>query len=189
MKQLLLSLAFILIGATAMAQQQGTADEYFNNNRFEFDFDYHYTIGMSESHTPAGDFGDKLYGHSWRGSLLYQFQPRLKAGLGFGLENYYEAEHRTFPIFLAAQYSPLKNNLKLFLFSNLGYSLSDKEDDFTVGGLLFETGVGYKYMYSKHFGVKLELGYNFKSFAKNEEYDRYRTSYRNSLTMGIGLVF
>ena len=107
MKQLLLSLAFILIGATAMAQQQGTADEYFNNNRFEFDFDYHYTIGMSESHTPAGDFGDKLYGHSWRGSLLYQFQPRLKAGLGFGLENYYEAEHRTFPIFLAAQYAPL----------------------------------------------------------------------------------
>ena len=189
MKQLFLFLAFIAIGATA-AMAQDTTDKFVhsNDNKFEFNLDMHYTLKMAENDTwHSGD--DKAVGRSFRASVLYRFLPRLKAGVGIGLEKYgYKCGYSTRPIFLAVQYAPLKKDLKPYLFSNIGYSKKSTDISF-VGGWLAEVGVGYKIMFRKHFGLKFEAGYNLQTFELNKMSDGFSDVTRHSLTAGVGLVF
>lgn len=87
----------------------------------------------------------------------------------------------TKPVFLAVQYAPLKKDLKPYVFTNIGYGLDGEE---FYEGWLAEVGVGYKYMFKKHFGLKAEIGYNYKTFGSS---DLHLT--RHSILAGFGLVF
>ncbi|MBR0042867.1 MAG: outer membrane beta-barrel protein [Bacteroides sp.] len=178
MKQLLFFLAFIAMGATAMAQD--ATDKHLNSNELEFNIDFHHTWGLVEKGDGYKNQND-LYGNSARISVLYRFTPRLKAGVGIGLEMYSLPNTNTKPVFLAVQYAPLKKDLKPYLFTNIGYGLDG--DDFNEGWLA-EVGVGYKYMFKRHFGLKAEVGYNYKSF----NYGDWQLN-RHSISAGFGLVF
>lgn len=184
---LLLPLALFLCKPISSDAQTITSDKHLNNNPLEVHVDIHYMPGLRESWRGTDfSYSDDLKAYSLRVSLLYRFLPRLKAGIGIGQEHYEVLGGNTCPIFLTAEYAPLKKDLKPFLFTNIGYSY--KSDDM-VPGWLYEIGIGYKYMFKKHFGMKVEAGYNFKTFEYSLIYKEAYNMNRHSVTLGVGLIF
>ena len=190
MKRLFLFLALIVVSATAMAQYPTEMPKYyifdkdFNDNMFELNLDGHVTTGLTKNKSKylSDNFG---FGRGFRASLLYLFDPSLRAGMGIGIECYARNDD-ALPIFLMAQYSPWKSNLRRYLFTNVGYSPQCGKK--LLGGWHAEVGIGYKGKTDIINGVKFEIGYNFKAL-KLTRNEKKLNPISHSMAVNIGLVF
>lgn len=190
MKRLLFFLAFIVVAATAMAQYPTEMPNYyiydkdFNDNMFELNLDTRITTGLTKS--KSEHLSDNFnFGRAARVSLLYLFDPSLRAGMGVGIERYARRDD-ALPIFLMAQYSPWKSNMRRYLFTNVGYSPQCGKK--LLGGWHAEVGVGYKGKNDFINGVKIEIGYNFRALKLTRDEKKINPTC-HALTIGIGLVF
>jgi hypothetical protein len=98
--------------------------------------------------------------------------------------------YTTFPLFASVHVTPLANK-KLFVYNDLGYSLNTT---ISYPGLYEEVGMGYRWMFKKHFGMSLNIGYSLKQMQNIQiEYKngREETAYttRHSIIAGLGFVF
>jgi hypothetical protein len=164
--------------------------------KFHAIVDYHYLLGLRE-HWPdytVTRSDSKMHGNSIRLSLLYSVTDQVALGVGAGLDHYDYSEYaysNTVPIFGLVHVAPLKSLPQAYAYGDLGYSPSGKNIE---KGLLFDTGVGYKWMFHPHFGLNFQLGYNMKQFSydvTNSSTQKTETErgYRHSLTFGVGLIF
>ncbi|MDR0296084.1 MAG: hypothetical protein LBH91_07920 [Prevotellaceae bacterium] len=186
---IVINLLLLLIFPVFQAQAQ-------TDSKFRVVLDYKYMFGLREQ----GDFWDlsrkdaKMYGNSLRLSCLYSLFSQLSAGVGIGADRYEVPGRNTIPVFVVAHYSP-KMKLPIYFFGNAGFSF--KTETITPG-FLMDLGIGYKYMFRKHFGLSFQFGYNLKQFKEESSiFNLYDGSWsyltgkqtRHSLTCGIGLVF
>ena len=190
MKRLFLSLALIVVAATAMAQYPTEMPKYyifdkdFNDNLFELNLDVRITTGLTKN--KSGHLSDNFnFGRGARASLLYLFDPSFRAGMGIGIETYARRDD-ALPIFLTAQYSPWKSDLRRYLFTNVGYSPQCGKK--LLGGWHAEVGVGYKGKTDLINGIKIEVGYNFRALRLTRDGKKLDPTC-HALSVGIGFVF
>jgi hypothetical protein len=159
--------------------------------KFQAIIDYHYYFGLRE-HWPGYTVtrsDSKMSANSIRLSLLYSVTDQVALGAGAGLDGY--GSTNTVPIFGLVHVAPLKSLPQAYAYGDLGYSPSGKNIE---KGLLFDTGVGYKWMFHPYFGLNFQLGYNMKQFSYDVTYlstqkRETERGYRHSLTFGVGLIF
>lgn len=122
----------------------------------------------------------------------------MNIGIGIGAECYENPEITTFPIFTSAKYSPLKYTLSPYIYADAGYAFGTKISD---RGILTDIGIGYKHMFKKHFGIKLEVGYNMQQIQVDKENiivfptsnsivpSKGASVFRHSISFGTGFIF
>lgn len=174
------------------------ATTLIGQSRLHFDIDYHYNLGLAEKFMGMTLSRDKydMGGHSLHLTFRYDVTSLWSVGLGFGLDRYTEMEYNTLPIFATVRYKMVKTMPTLYAFTDLGYAV--KSGDFTKG-FLGNLGIGYTYMFAKHFGLNFQIAYNLKCFTNipvhfynvdtGQSYYDDCTSTRHSLSFGIGLTF
>ena len=166
-------------------------------SKFHVLFDYHYNLGLYETASNKNITRSELnmYGNSLHLSALYNINNRLALGAGVGVDRYDNPGYNTLPIFATVHYAPLTKLPNVYAYTNLGYSIGG--DNF-YSGMVWDLGAGYKWMFSKHFGLNFQLGYDLKQFRgtpdytiKNNEleYIGTRSDFRQSLSFGLGLIF
>ncbi|MFS2583734.1 hypothetical protein [Bacteroides uniformis] len=160
--------------------------------------DYQYRFGLHEKLENYSISRGKshMYGNALHLSALYNFTKQFSAGAGIGADRYESPGYNTFPLFASVHFSPFKRHAGFYVFTNIGYALFAKQG--TYNGWMFDVGIGYKKMFSRHFGLNFQLGYNWKQFKGGGDYGvmvgdviQYKKadSYRSSLTAGVGLIF
>lgn len=173
-------------------------------SRFHFDIDYHYSLGLSTSfengngsrHWGRSDY--KMGGNSLRFTGRYDMNDMISAGLGFGWDRYTEPDYNTLPVFVTLRYKPIQTLKNAYCFTDLGYGIKPKETH--ESGFLMNLGIGYTKMLSAHFGLNLQIAYNYKIFddsimslitnEKGEVIDcGLFDSIRHSISFGIGVTF
>ena len=158
--------------------------------KFHVDLDYHYYFGL------AGKVGSKtdtrsdysMGGNSLTLAARYDVHPDISVGAGVGLARYTQRNFNTLPIYATLRYKPIEKMKDAYVFTDLGYAIDSKKDDFTPG-VLFNFGVGYTKMFAKHFGVNFQLGYNLKQFKYTHSNVPGLKSTRHSVIFGLGLTF
>lgn len=177
----IISLLF-LITISGRAQQT----KRFTPSKVQVEVDYRHFFGLKETYKNSNfAYTDGLKGNSLRLTVLYALTPHLQTGIGCGLDRYDSPGSNTLPLFIAFRYAPLSKTTNPYLFTNIGYSF--KNDNFDEG-VLWEAGIGYKYMFKKHFGIKLEAGYNLRTFRHSKIAPNYMDATRHSLLLGIGII-
>ncbi|KUK57016.1 MAG: hypothetical protein XD81_1751 [Bacteroidetes bacterium 38_7] len=167
------------------------AQELSSQSRFHIEVDYHYMFGLSEKGEIA-DFSRnefKMYGNSLHLSGNYKLSEAWSTGIGIGSDRYENPGYNTFPVFATLQYFPLQTIPKGYVFTDVGYAFKTST---AVPGFLWNLGIGYKHMFRYHFGIKMQLGYNFKHL-KNSLLDtdnmNFYSRYRHSFIIGMGVIF
>lgn len=144
-------------------------------------------------------------------SGLYEFTPQIWAGVGLNTSinnsavlQYNGITYSTTPImqfapYLTMRYRPIKQHLNAYLFTDLGYSIPFEKSVNFSKGWLWNAGIGYSYMFRKHFGLNFNIGYNLLQIVgtpivvtdKNtgNESKIISNNLRHSVTFAIGLVF
>jgi hypothetical protein len=166
--------------------------------KFNYELDYLYALGLVQRQPGAKITRSDLnmHGNLFHFTALYNVNKKLSAGLGFGLEHY-SRDSFTIPLFASLRYRPFTGTKSsdLFGYANIGYFPKYYKDlDY---GMEDDLGVGWKKMFSRHFGINFKAGYNLKQFrtpwyTENTEgtWDKSRRSiWRHSLEFGFGLVF
>ncbi len=185
---LLLMVVFFLMQIPAVRAQDKA------QCRFHVVLDYHFNLGFSENYngTPIRrSDGYNMHGNSLRLTALYDITQRISAGAGIGADRYEEPGYNTFPVFGTFRYRPLRRFLDTYLYTNLGYGLSNR-DNSIYSGWVWDAGVGYIKMFRRHFGLNFQVGYNLKEFRdvhSDVDGNLSGNSIRHSLSLGIGLVF
>ena len=160
--------------------------------KFHVDLDYHYYFGLAEKvsinrHTDTrSDY--KMGGNSLTLAARYDVHPKVSVGAGFGLSRYTQGYVNTLPVYVTLRYKPIEKMKDAYVFTDLGYAIESKKDDFTQGAL-FNLGVGYTKMFAKHFGVNFQLGYNLKTFSHPYGDMPALKATRHSVIFGLGLTF
>lgn len=105
----------------------------------------------------------------------------------------------TFPVFATVRFSPIKSHTPLYIFTDLGYTIPCKDKRSMPQGWIWNTGIGYRWMFRKHFGLNFQLSYFMQQYkgVKTTMYKRYtnksftleRNNLRHSLAFTLGLVF
>ena len=102
------------------------------------------------------------------------------AGIGIGID-YYGAK-RSLPLFAAIQKDLSQKQNSFFLYGNAGYNiawLKEEEKQKNVmnykqmGGLYYETGIGYKLKISTYNYLGLSAGFSFKQIKEQYSYPCY----------------
>lgn len=167
------------------------AQNLSSQSKFHIELDYHYMFGLSEKGEIA-DFSRnefKMYGNSLHLSGNYKLSEAWSTGIGIGSDRYENPGYNTFPVFATLQYFPLQTIPKGYVFTDVGYAFKTST---AVPGFLWNLGIGYKHMFRYHFGIKMQLGYNFKHL-KNSLLDtdnmNFYSRYRHSFIIGMGVIF
>ena len=168
------------MGLQAQMKEKGT--------KFQVELDYHYFFGLAEKYSNGFTDKEDLYGNSLRLQGIYRITPRWTVGAGIGLDRYENPGRNTMPVFLIGRYSPFRHYTKPYVFSHLGYTFKNNNMNMDEG-VMWETGIGYKHMFRKHFGLKVEVGYNLKNFQFSKIYKEWPNSNRHSLSTGLAMVF
>ena len=186
-QKVLLAIIVAVCGLTAAKGQ----------NKFHFDIDYHYNLGLCEKimGQTLKRSQYKMGGNSIQFSPRYDITPRWSAGIGIGLSRYTNLDHNTMPVYATVRYKAIEKVPDLYLFTDLGYAL--KVGDFTKG-FTGNMGIGYTHMFKKHFGMNFQIAYNIKRFNDIPIYiydvDSHEThlfnenSTRHSLSFGVGIT-
>lgn len=138
-------------------------------------------------------------GSSFRLSGMYSLNEWTEFGIGVGADCYNSPDITTFPVVATIQYVPLRHLSNCYLYTNAGYAFGTRiSDKGAVAGL----GLGYKRMYKKHFGIKMELGYNMQQIRVDQDDiivfpnpDGEKPSIkgvsvlRHSISFGVGFIF
>lgn len=177
----IISLLFLIV-ISGRAQQT----KRFTPSKIQLEVDYRHFFGQKETYKSSNlSHTDNLKGNSLRLSVLYTLTPLLQTGIGCGLDRYESPGSNTLPLFIAFRYVPLSKFTNPYIFTNIGYSFKNANFD---EGVLWEAGIGYKYMFKKHFGIKLEAGYNLRTFKYSKINPNYMDATRHSLLLGIGII-
>lgn len=170
------------------------AQDLSSQSNFHIEVDYHYMFGLSEKGEIA-DFSRnefKMYGNSLHLSGKYKLSDAWSTGIGIGADRYENPGYNTFPVFATLQHFPILQTVpKGYVFTDVGYAFKTST---TVPGFLWNLGIGYRHMFRNHFGIKMQLGYNFKqSKMKDINLDtgsmKYIYRYRHSFIIGMGVIF
>lgn len=168
--------------------------------KISFNADVAYLFGLQER-TDYGNFSRSdfdMSGASLHLSALYKISDSFSAGAGIGLDRYDHPGYNTLPIFLKANYSPLKSCRELYLFSDLGRCIGTS--DF-IKGTMLDAGFGYKINLKNNWRINFKLGYNVNwAEGKNKtiipnDVDFQYVSFdeidhtRHSLFIGLGIEF
>lgn len=167
------------------------AQDLSAQTKFHIELDYHYNLGLSESgklvEYDRNDF--KMYGNSLHLSGMFTLTEECTAGIGIGADRYENPGYNTFPVLATLQFFPLNTIPKGYIYTDMGYAIKTST---SIPGFLGNFGIGYKHMFRNHFGLKLQLGYNYKQLKKGLlDIDNmvYYTQNRHSIAFGIGVVF
>ncbi len=160
--------------------------------KFHVDLDYHYYFGLAETtnrgpHTKTRS-DSNMGGNSLTLAARYDVHPDISVGVGVGLARYTQGAFNTLPIYATLRYKPIEKMKDAYVFTDLGYAIESKKDDFTQGALV-NLGVGYTKMFAKHFGVNFQLGYNLKTFSYPYGDTPALKATRHSVIFGVGLTF
>lgn len=181
--------------------------------QFHAEIDFRYGLGLSENviGTDISIDKDLLESYNLSVSGLYEATPQIWAGIGInmGVGNYSVLDLSTTPITLAplmqftpfatVKYRPFVKHLNAYLFTDIGYSVPFKNARFFSEGFMWNIGVGYSWMFFKHFGLNASIGYNLlqikgiSSFYTDPVTNEVKTieanNLRHSLGFSIGVVF
>lgn len=171
-------------------------------SKFHFHADYHYLLGVAQQtgkYYTINRSDYKMGGGSLHLSGMYSLNKRTAVGIGIGANCYRDPAITTFPIFASINYSSLKKLLSPYLYADIGYSFRTKISE---KGFLGDLGIGYKWMFKKHFGMKFELGYNMQQIRVSKENiivwpDEHGVTpainglsvFRHSISIGTGIIF
>lgn len=108
--------------------------------------DFGYTLGV-------GDFGKNVDRVSLTTSHGYQIIPQLFAGVGVGVNYFYDEEAFGLPIFAHFRSDILNNDITPFVELKVGYSLLD------VKGFYLNPAIGCRFSVSDNIALNLSLGY------------------------------
>lgn len=162
-----------------------------SQSRFHIELDYHYMVGLAEK----GEIVDynrdlfQLYGNSLHISGIYKLSDAFSTGVGIGADRYESPGYNTFPVFATLQYFPLQTIPSGYVYTDVGYALNRST---TIPGFLCNLGIGYKHMFRKHFGLKAQLGYNYKHLKNSTLFlddNQFYSTYRHSINIGLGIIF
>lgn len=97
-----------------------------------------------------------------RAELGYYVHPQFSTGIGIGLNGYDYTVLNTIPIFVNLRYH-LKSIRKLFIFTNIGGSVSSTKggSESSTKGFMTDIGITYKLMIGKNISLNPSLAYNF----------------------------
>lgn len=194
------ALTLVLLSMSATAQQGSV----------KLDLNYNYGI-------PVGKFkSDLVNNNSPRGfiaALMYEFNSKLKAGLAFGHQDYYQKYPRsvyplsktqdvsavltnsiqTTPFLLEAKYSPLDNSfVKPYILAGAGLNIVDFKQylgEFgsgqTNGTFMAQGGLGVLFPFRKFENTGIDIGanYNLSPYKKLSYYNL------NSVNVYAGITF
>lgn len=168
--------------------------------KFSYELDYLYTLGLTQRQ-PGGKLtrsNSDMHGNSFHFTALYNVNEKFSAGLGIGVDCY-SPHPTTIPLFASFRYTPFAGakSSDIFGFANLGYAPFAKYYHNLNPGMVGDIGLGWKKMFSRHFGINFKAGYNVKQFRQllytnNPDMSRDESkcnAWRHSLEFGFGLVF
>lgn len=142
-------------------------------------------------------------------SANYNLNKHVSIGAGTGVEFFKES---CLPLYINLKYDLRNWYSTPFVFLRAGYSFPLEETNYvrqqyhpdyiwrrsspsydkldTKGGLFFNSGLGYKHMYSPNFGMSLSFGYRFQRLSYKEEEQDYRLILDyNRLSIYLGFIF
>jgi len=145
---------------------------------------------------------------SGKSSTEYQMQTvngvkykTISAGVGVGLDNYYE---QTIPLFLDIRKNFYGRSSTPFVYGDAGYSFLPKDSKLMweidhKGGTYYAAGIGYEFPLDKKVKAVFDIGYSYKHFSRKidsepwrssipHNYDRYNYSL-NRISIKAGLSF
>lgn len=171
-------------------------------SKIHFHVDYHYLMGVVQKNGKYSTIhrsDEKMGGSSFRLSGMYSLNKRTEVGIGVGADCYNSPNITTFPVLASLKYVPLKHMLDYYIYTDAGYAFGTKISD---KGAVAGVGLGYKRMFKKHFGLKLELGYNIQQIRVSQEniivfpgpdgvtpIIKGLSVFRHSISFGTGFIF
>ncbi|MBR3951425.1 MAG: outer membrane beta-barrel protein [Bacteroidaceae bacterium] len=186
--------------------------------QFHAGVDFRYSWGLSETlvdndlnlqANPANSLSIAL-------NCLYEFTPQIWAGIGVNtninnhgltiLENNSTTQMPIMQLapYLTMRYRPISSHLNAYLFTDLGYAIPFKTSEGIQtfsNGVMWNIGVGYSYMFKKHFGLNFNVGYYLQQIQGTPtliiEHPIGRTdvgiiaqnNLRHSIGVTLGLIF
>jgi len=200
MKKILFTLGLGILCVSASFAQE-------NSPKVNVYLSYSQVYGFKEKNVfwNLNGFDDGLKTNSFHVKGMYRINMLISCGIGFGLD---ESSHRTisllpgydlsfkthssFPVYASVHFYPMRG-LDGFLYSNLGYSLDTK---ISYPGVFYEAGIGYQWLFRRHFGLFLTAGYNFKQLRNvrmheflGESNVKLTHTTRQSLSLSFGFIF
>jgi len=143
-----------------------------------------YMLGIEQrgDYYPLSGFGSPLmYTFSLRGGLGYYISPYFSAGIGTGFDVNKYPDISTLPVLVDIRFYLMNKPNTPFAYVEAGPHIPI-EDAFSKG-FTAEAGIGYKYMFKRHFGINATVSWVFKTFGDGDH------SRRQSLSFGIGFIF
>lgn len=173
-----------------------------SQRKIHFHVDYHYLMGVVQKNGKYSTIhrsDENMAGSSFHLSGMYSLNKRTEVGFGIGADYYNSPNITTFPVLASLKYAPLRHMLDYYIYTNAGYAFGTKISD---KGAVAGAGIGYKRMFKKHFGIKLELGYNLQQIRVSQEniivfpdpdgvtpIIKGLSVFRHSLSFGTGFIF
>lgn len=111
--------------------------------------DFGYTLGV-------GDFGKNVDRVNLMTSHGYQIVPQFFAGVGVGVNYFYDQESFGLPIFAHFRSDILNNDITPFVDLKAGYSLLD------VKGFYLNPSVGCRFSVTDNIALNLSIGYTMQ---------------------------
>lgn len=167
-------------------------------SKFHTQIDLRYSYGLLEKGQVwnYNRSDSKMNAKSFRVTELYSLNETINIGLGIGVDKFYNPTYNTFPVFGSIQYMPFEHKSSIpYLFSNIGYGIPA---EIVNPGFMSDFGLGYSLVNSKHFGLNVQLGYNYQQILVEVEIIPQPSRFtgnpivfqnRHSLFMSLGLVF
>lgn len=167
---------FILLSSMGILLAQNLPQGYFNRTK----------LGLQ----PGIRYGDRPSGFQQRGSLMstingYHLSSNIALGIGVGLSQYQNPDVTTIPVFANVDYYLLKKRSTPYAVGSLGYGFVT--NDFLVGGLVSELGIGWRFKSGKKIHLGPELTYRYQSYGY-EGYKGYRERLK-SIFFGFNIMF
>lgn len=164
----------------------------FSQSKIHAEVDFGYMIGFTERSNSYRINRSlyNMYTNSIRLSGIYRLSSSYSIGAGIGMERYENPGYNTLPVFASVRYTPVLSIPKGYIYTDLGYSIGTST---MTPGLLWDLGIGYQWMFRKHFGLKVQAGYNIKQL-KTDRWAYENTiqkvnQWRHSLSLSTGIIF
>lgn len=139
----IISLALSLHGKAIVFDEDGIGNGY---RGFA---DFSYTLGV-------GDFGKNHDRVNLLTSHGYQFTPHFFAGIGIGVNYFYDDEAWNLPVFAHFRSDILNNDITPFIDLRVGYSAID------VKGFYLNPSIGCRFSVSDNMALNVGIGYTLQ---------------------------
>lgn len=167
---------FIFLSSMGNLLAQTLPQGYFNRTK----------LGLQ----PGIDYGDRPPSFSQGGSLIstingYLLTLHVGIGLGVGYSAYNNPGVKAIPVFANLDYYFLKKRSTPYATGSLGYGFVT--NDFLVGGLVSELGMGWRFKSGKKIHLGPEVAYRYQSYGY-KGYKGYNERLK-SIFVGFNIMF